>query len=68
MRKRMHRNTTRLTARERVHAYGDHPGGVRLCMTTHGHSSACTVMTRALQAHARQALARERLRQAVTRG
>lgn len=51
--KRSHRNTTRLTSRERTHAVvvAHFPGGIRY--------RAFLAIQRAMQAHARQALRRK---------
>lgn len=55
--KRSHKNTRRLTARERIHAYQDSGSGVGVCRVDRGHSCACDALLKAFEAHARQALA-----------
>lgn len=59
--KRSHKNTRRLTARERIHAYQDSDDGASICMMGGDdvHSLACDVLLKAFEAHARQALARK---------
>lgn len=69
MKRKSHKNTTRLNARERAHAVCARRG---LCPWRHGddffeHGVLCDEVTRVQQAHARQALARERARRGGAR-